>query len=244
MKTFSHGLFILTILLAPLGSAKPLTLVAATGYEKVAAYKEIIAFTVDVLKDAGLDIKVVEVPRMRGALTVENGEYDALPIRGLEDAKSLPNVLITSFPIAFTNFRIVSMKTNKVFSEKDLKKFTGAVVLNNSSLQKEIGKRQLQVNEVNVGYPELVNMLVLKRVDYIVAPEELIASIQDSDKSLKTKLRIGSNVFVRIPLYFSINRKHRALLPDIEKIYRKILTGDTSRYKYIHDSLNHKLEQP
>lgn len=244
MKHLRRLLFSITLLLTTLSVAKPLTLVAADGYQKVAAYKEVVDFTVDVLKDAGLEVKIVEVPRMRGALTVENGENDALPIRGLEDAKLLPNVLVTSFPIAFTNFRVVSLKANKAFKEKALKKFSGAVVLNNSSLQKEISKRQLQVNEVNVSYPELVNMLVLKRVDYIVVPEELVTSIQDSDKSLKTKLKVSANAFVRIPLYFSIHRKHRALLPEIEKSYKKFLTGDSSRYKYINDSLNHKLEQP
>jgi ABC-type amino acid transport substrate-binding protein len=144
--------------------------------------------------------------------------------------------------VAFTNFRVVSLKNNKKFNEAKLATFSGAIVLNNSSLQSEVVKRTLQVIEVNVGYPELVKMLISERVDYIIMPEEILAGILDQDKKLANSLSMSNNVFIRTPLYFSLNKKHKALMPKIEKSLSKALQGDLRRYRYIHNSLNSKLE--
>jgi len=222
--------------------ADTLSLVAVNDYKKVEAYKEGVEFVVLAIEDAGIKVKVIEAPRKRGALAVDNGTYDALPFRGLDDAKELPNVITTSFPMAFTIFRVVSLVNNKKFVESTLKDFSGAIVLNNASLESEVHKRSLHVSEVNVNYPDLVKMLMSGRVDYIIVPEELIASLFDQEKSLIKLLKVSDNVFVKTPLYFSMNKKHRGMMAKIEKSLRKALTGDISRYKYIRNSLNRKLE--
>jgi ABC-type amino acid transport substrate-binding protein len=235
-------LFFAILFLSLNSFAQTLSLVVVRDYETIAAYKEVVDFVKLAIEDTGIKVKVVEVPRKRGAVSVDSGEYDALPIRGPEDAKSLPNIIISSFPVVFTNFRIVSLKNNKKFSEAKLKTFSGVMALNNSSLQSEVEKRELQVIGLNVGYPELVKMLISGRVDYILMPEEILAGILDQDKTLAKSLNMSSNVFTRTPLYFSMNKKHKDLMPKIEKSLAKALQGDLSRYKYIRNSLNSKLE--
>lgn len=222
--------------------AQTLSLVVVNGYESVAAYKEVVDFVRLAIEDTGIKVNIVEVPRKRGVVSIDSGEYDALPIRGIDDAKSLPNIITSSFPVAFTNFRVVFLKNNKKFNEAKLATFSGAIVLNNASLQSEVARRGLQVIEVNVGYPELVKMLISERVDYIVMPEEIFAGILDQDKSLAISFSMSSNVFIRTPLYFSMNKKHKTLMPKIEKSLARALQGDLHSYKYIHNSLNSKLE--
>ena len=243
----NRGIFALCIFLVSfvslLASAQTLSLVAATGFDKVAAYQEVIEFVSDILTDAGFKVKLVEVPRKRGAFAVDSGEFDALPIRGLDDAKDLPNLIVTSFPLGYTIFRVVSLSSHPKFSESKLQDFSGAIVLNNASLQAEAKRRQLKMNEVNASYPDLVKMLSSKRVEYIIMPEEFIDSILDQNTALKNLLRISKNTFVKTPLYFSMNKKHQALMPKIEKSLRKALQGDLSRYKYIRKSLNKNLER-
>jgi hypothetical protein len=91
-------LFLVVLLLSSSSFAQTLSLVVVDGYETVDAYKEVVDFVRLAIEDAGIKVNVVEVPRKRGVVSVDSGEYDALPIRGIDDAKSLPNIITQAFP--------------------------------------------------------------------------------------------------------------------------------------------------
>ncbi|QDK38649.1 ABC transporter substrate-binding protein [Bdellovibrio sp. NC01] len=215
-----------------------LSLYVTPGYEHIPAYKESIDFISGVVKDAGYEVKLTEAPRKRGPTMVDNGEIDALPIRSAQDFPEAKNLINTSFPIAFTTFKVVALKKNSTFIESQLKKFQGAIVLNNFALKAEGQKRKLNIIEINNEYVDLLKMLQAGRVDYVIMPQEFIHSFLTSDKNLEKSLLVSKKSFVDLPLYFAINKNHKNALPKIEASFRKALRGNTDSLIYIKHSLN------
>lgn len=231
----------LSVPFAAQAKKETLSLLTVPGYSKIPAYKEVIDFITTVAADAGYDVKVMEAPRKRGPYMVSSGEADAMPIRGPDDATDVPNLINSNFPIAFTVFRVVSLQKNAKFDEMNLKNFSGAIILNNSSLQAEEKRRALKLIEVNVEYQGLLKMLLVGRVDYIVMPQEFIHGFIEEDRSLEKTLKVGKHEFVKVPLYFTMNKKYLKVMPKIEASFRKVMKGDLSRFKYIRHSLNQTL---
>ncbi|WP_155722586.1 transporter substrate-binding domain-containing protein [Bdellovibrio bacteriovorus] len=222
--------------------AESISLVATTGYKDVEAYKEAVEFVADSIQSVGITVKLIELPRKRNAAEVNNGTFDALPIRGLEDAQEFPNVITSSIPVAFTNFRMMWLK-DKTVNGSEIHKYSGAIVLNNATLQARVKKVGLKVTEVNVGYAELLKLLNSKRVDYVIMPEEIIESLKAASPKLAEGVQVSESIFVRTPLYFTMHKKHKDLMVKIEEGLRKSLKGDLSKYPFIRHSLNVKLEK-
>ncbi|WP_373999039.1 hypothetical protein [Bdellovibrio bacteriovorus] len=238
----SISLCLLVLVWSVVSNAESISLVATTGYRDVEAYKEAVEFVADTIQSVGINVKIVELPRKRNAAEVNNGTFDALPIRGLEDAQDFPNVITSTIPVAFTNFRMMWLK-DKAVNESEIHKYSGAVVLNNATLQTQIKKVGIKVTEVNVGYAELLKLLKSKRVDYVIMPEEIIESLKVASPKLAEGVQVSENVFVRTPLYFTMHKKHKDLMVKIEEGLRKSLKGDLSKYPFVRHSLNVKLEK-
>lgn len=231
---------LLTFSLVPLSALakEVLSLYVPPGYAELPPYKEAIDFIIKVVNESGYDVRTVEAPRKNGPSLVNAGHIDALPLHSLEDGAGDPNIVNSSFPIAFTISRVLWMKNNKSFQESHLEKFHGAMILNSSAIKTEAHHRKLALLEVDRGYAELIKMLTSKGVDYIVVPEEIIQGFFDAQPDLNKSVSISAKAFVKTPLYFAVNKKNKTALKRIEKQFRKDLSENVDQFKYIKNSLN------
>ncbi len=215
---------------------KSLVLAAPQGHERFPPVQEYLHFIEDVLKDAGYTAVFKTVPLKRSFEMALKEEVDGLLYDDHQIDPKTKSLISVSFPIVYGRSRIVWLKENKDFDENHLEKFKGAFLWNNTIAENEVKRRNL--NCIPVGSIEQnIRLLLSARVDYVIALEGVARGLATLFHA-ENKIRIGEQLFIKIPFYFTLSKKHKKDLPEIEASFRKHLKGDLAKYPTIKSLLN------
>ncbi|MBO9665591.1 MAG: transporter substrate-binding domain-containing protein [Bdellovibrio sp.] len=177
------------------------------------------------------------LPLARSAQLADNGEIDGEMIRSLNIIEKYPNLIATSKPIGFSNFLILYAKSNRSFKEKKLPQYKGLIILNSFTTRQKARDMRLRLDAVPT-IDQGLSMVVAGRADYIILAEPIIDSLPRSLKPLMDQLKTVKEPFSRVPLYFILNKKHKDLMPKLEKALFKTMSTEGHNYRYLKDFLN------
>ncbi|WP_374074489.1 hypothetical protein [Bdellovibrio bacteriovorus] len=220
-----------------------LTVGVPFGITRNQAILQYYQFLSDVLKEAGFK---TELKKISGVLPYEalvRGEVDSIAYDDLALTTDREKVITISFPISFVDVHVFYLAENKKFNEKNLKKYRGALVLNNSMIEKEAKARRLKyVTTINPYHN--AQLLIDKKVDYFLSIEEVGKSALVSTPNGTKKVKMSESIFATFPLYFSMQKKYKKDLSRIEAAFKRRLEGDLSAYPLVKKVLNKKPEFP
>ncbi|MEK2646248.1 transporter substrate-binding domain-containing protein [Bdellovibrio sp. BCCA] len=224
-------------------ASTPLSIGFPFGFSRNEAINQYFLFLTDVLKDAGFEAVYKKMPGVLPYEALLKGEVDGIAYDDFALTKGREQTVTVSFPIVYIKVHVFYRVENKYFDEKNLKKYLGALGLNNSMIEKEAKRRKLKyVTSANP--TQNVQLLLDKKIDYFLAVEEVGQSaLSASNPELAKKIRMSERVFMSFPLYFTLNKKFKKDLPAIEASFKKHLTGDLSKYPLLR-SLNKELLLP
>lgn len=220
-----------------------LTLGVAFGITRNQAILQYYQFLSDVLKEAGFK---TELKKISGGIPYEaliRGEVDSIVYDDLALKSDREKVITVSFPLSFVGVHVFYLAENKKFNEKNLKKYRGAIVLNNSMVEKEAKDRRLKYLSTINPY-QSAQLLIDRKVDYFLSVEQVgksaLAAIPDGN----LKVQMSDTVFATFPIYFTMLKKYKKDLPRIEAAFKRRLEGDLSAYPLIKGALNKKPQFP
>ncbi|UOF01683.1 type 2 periplasmic-binding domain-containing protein [Bdellovibrio reynosensis] len=174
----------------------------------------------------GVQFEFVQTPMKRAKMLIQSGDLDGELLRKRSDDH---NQLIYSHkPIGHSIFRVVYLRTNKVFDEANLTKFRGLKILNNDSTADEEKKRGLSLIEVPTIQAAL-KMLDAKRVDFVIISESAIDAL-NLDESYST----SRSFYDRVPLHLVLNKKHKDLMAGLEGAIQQEYNLNRQEYGHLH----------
>lgn len=209
------------------------------GFDKLKAVQEVQDFVQQSLKTEKIQVSFYPLPFARSSSLVNRGDLDGELMRASNLVEDYPNIVLFPKALVFVVYSIV-YKTNRKFDEKFLQKYKGIVLLNSATTRDELRRRGLRVEEVG-SIDQGLQMVRSGRVDYIILADPVIDSIKLIDASKFKDLRQGEEKFQRIPLYLCLNKKHKDLIPKIEKALSKGYSQFSKKYKMVPDLLNPSL---
>ncbi|MBO9668353.1 MAG: transporter substrate-binding domain-containing protein [Bdellovibrio sp.] len=187
------------------------------------------------LKDAGFKMVLKPIAVKTTYEMLLAGDVDAISYDDLSNRQERDKVISTSFPISSTAAYPFYRKDNPV-SLSQLKKFKGAVSLNNQLVKIEATKQHLKFKGASNPY-HCIQMLVDKEINYCLIIKEVGLSAVNSNPLAKDTIVMGSEKFINIPVHFSMKKSLAAEMPKIEASLKKHLQGDLSKYPLIKDNL-------
>jgi hypothetical protein len=199
---------------------------------------ELIELMISALKDVGIDVTTQIIPPIRSLEMTGKGEIDFTLNDDLVGEVDRKNLLSTSFPYLYARARVFSRKNDSTFKIEQLEKYKGAVTLNSSGIIHKAKELKLQYTETK-SVEQNLQLLHAKRVDYVIAMESL--GINAAKKvGLTDEITMHKKMFALIPMYFTMNKKYEAKLPEIEKALRHRIHKDANKYPAIKEALNKK----
>ncbi|XGC79663.1 substrate-binding periplasmic protein [Bdellovibrio bacteriovorus] len=205
---------------------KVLRLAVPEGSRALVSFQQLERLYRNAGKVNGLKIEFVQTPMKRSLMLVQAGELDGELLRKRNDDHS--NLIFSHKPIGHSIFRVIYLKTNKVFDEANLTKFRGLKILNNDSTSEEEKKRGLKLVEVPTLQAAL-KMLDAKRVDFVIISESAIDAL-NLDESYAT----SRNFYERVPLHLVLNKKHKDLMAGLEGAIQQEYNSNRHEYTHLH----------
>lgn len=199
-------------------------------------------FHADFLQDAGFHTVTKTVPSTSTYEILINGDVDAITYDDLGSKEKRDQVVTLSFPTIRTRALIFYSSDNKQINLKKLKKYKGALTANNVTLENKAKEKGLKY--ITTGSPfQSLQLLLEGKIDYFIAIEEVgLASIAAHPEA-KSKVTHAEEVFSEVPIYFSMNKKFKADIPEIEAALKKHLAGNLDAYPTIKNHLNKTAEK-
>lgn len=215
---------------------KNLILVAPPGVSRFPAVKEYLDFVSSALSDAGYTATFQTAPLKRAFELALKEEVDGVLYDDHRIDTKTNSLISVSFPIIYGRSRVVSLRSNKDFDENHLEKYKGAYLLNNTIIENEIQRRKLNCKPIG-SVEQNIQLLISARVDYIIALEGVARGLMTLFNA-ERKIKISDQLFIKVPIYFTLSNKHKKDLPQIEAAFRKHLQGNLSKYPMIGTLLN------
>ncbi len=161
----------------------------------------------------GVQVRIYSLPRQRALVAADRGEFDGVVARTAAAANAYKNLLIVPTPVLYVPIRAYGRpESRRISSLSDLRSLRIGITLGTPYLKEKIvGLNYRQANTPL----QLLQMLKAGRVDVALITQPLAeAAIKKGNISGVTAI---SNRLFRVPVYHLLNRRHRALLPLINK---------------------------
>ena len=213
------------------------TIPSIPNYEEIPSYDQYQQFIRETLGALDIQVEFKPTPTMRDLDIVQRGEMDATMLDNPKRRPESEEVISTSFPILIVKYKIISRKKDISFSTKHLDQHQGATVLNWYLLKPEMISRQLKYIET-ASVQQNIKMLLAERVDYVIAAEAIAEDALDLIPLAQEQLRINEATFAEIPVYFTVNKKHKKLFTKIEEVFKSRLAGSLDKYPRLKKSFN------
>lgn len=214
-----------------------LTISQDEAYAESEVYSQIRNFVLDSLSAEGIKLNILSLPLERANILSSQGEIDGQLARVADVQKAHPKLRSTKLPYVFVDVKILYLKSQENFEEKNLQKYRGAGLLNNQAVSAAVAAEKLKFTQVSE-IKQVLTMLQSKRVDYVIMPDLVVREMMKQDPKLKDKVKISQRVFVQFPLHFILNEKRVELFPRIKKALREGIRKNRGKYPLIRDYLN------
>ncbi|WP_413578099.1 hypothetical protein ACLVWU_06105 [Bdellovibrio sp. HCB290] len=186
--------------------------------------------------DAGFKVNIVLRTAQSSRQILLSGKVDAVAYDDLSDTREIEKVVISSFPVAKTFASIFYLKSSPVDAKK-LKKYKGAISLNNVRILKAASERHLNFIQATNPF-HCMQLLLEKKVGYCISIREVGMSTINANPDAKGKVEMLEEPFIESPVYFAMRVEFKDVMPKVEEAIKKRLTGDLSAYPTIRPALN------
>ncbi|WP_413290883.1 hypothetical protein [Bdellovibrio sp. HCB337] len=232
-----HVLIVFILLITSWSRAETIVVSVQEDLEKTPPIVELKNYFADALAKEDIHVNFMPLSLERGNFLANKGEIDGELIRTDYVLKNSPNLMITSFPMIYTNFRVVRRKQIKNFKEKNLDTYVGVVFFNSPAVRATIERKKIKVENVAT-LDQVFLLLASERADYTILPDTIIAAARDRQPLAFQNLVVSKNSFDRSELYFCLNKKNAHLMPKIEKALKRASRGPIWKYRYLPNLLN------
>lgn len=225
-------LIALILLITSVGWAKTIVLAVQEDLDKMPPIMEVKDYISKALATVDIEVQYVAASFDRSTYMANSGDIDGEILRNKAVAKSAPNLMPLSFPLAYSKFRVVRRKNISSFNESHLKNYNGAVFYTSDYIRKTLAARQLKLVEV-AKMDQIFLMLATDRTDYTVLPDVIIDVLKDKRPEIFNNLVISDRVFIQDELYILINKRNTILIPRMERALKAASKGAWKKYHYI-----------
>ncbi|QDK37187.1 transporter substrate-binding domain-containing protein [Bdellovibrio sp. NC01] len=195
----------------------------------------------DFLRDAGFHVVTKTIPATSTYEILINGDVDAITYDDLGSKEKRDQVVTLSFPTIRTR-ALVFYESAKKINLKKLKKYKGALTANNVALENKAKEKGLKY--ITTGSPfQSLQLLLEGKIEYFIAIEEVGLASVAAHPEAKGKIAHSEEPFSEVPIYFSMNKKFKADIPEIEAALKKRLSGNLDAYPTIKNHLNKTAEK-
>lgn len=197
----------------PATSANRMTIAQAEGHLTHNIAAEVVA---EMYRRLNIEAEFVKLPSKRSMAWANIGKVDAEVGRVARAKDNLPNLLLVdNVPIKTIKVVIVTKNTPCDCTQwSDLKNFN--IGIRRGEVYAEKGSKGLSAYATD-SYHQLLSMLDNNRIDVAVG---ILSSFELELKTafLSSNLRVIEKPIMELPLYHLIHKKHRALLPKLNKV--------------------------
>lgn len=216
--------FLLFILLSlSLLQAKESSLTISTGFNALES-KLLKNILKEGFKRAGIPLNFQRLPNQRSLINANSGINDGEAARISKISKIYPNLLRIDVPIHTIHIVLISKRDLHIRELADLKKYQLGVVRGVKITEKIAHKLTHNVIEAT-DYKGLIKMLVLDRIDAIIVNK--LGAYTDLQYFKNTTFYLWKKPIVSPKLYTHLNKKHKKLIPRLEKAYNSMLKDGT-----------------
>lgn len=202
----------------------------------IPSFQEFVTLTTNALKTAGHSVTAIETPLQRGYEMMSRGQIDAIIFDDQTRTEHRNQLRSISFPILFAEARIYYRSDNRTFSMEALPRLRGLVTLNNAVVLKKSSEDRLTVQ--SVGSTDMaIKMLMARRADYMIMTTSAGEAAIKKGR-LQGQVISWPEVWLKFPVYFTINKKHESLLPALEQGFKKELKENRDAYPRLKKYLN------
>jgi|GEM_PF-7016640 len=180
-----------------------------------------------------MKVSYKEIPLGRMFELMSQGEIDGTVSDDKVHSEGREKIITTSFPILMARCRIFHRSGENV-TLANLGKLKGAFRLNFQIIEQEA--QRLKLNYIMTDSQERnLQLLTAKRIDYILI-DEALGGATVKKLNLSDKVKMSPEVFIKMPIYFSMNSKYKEKWPKIESAL-KARMKKTNLYPLIKDFL-------
>jgi hypothetical protein len=168
----------------------------------------------DIYEDLGFQVSIIPTPSFRGLVLLNDGVVDADLVRVKKIAEKYPNVMLVNLPINTGTLILLCIKG--VPCHKDILLDKDSNILLGKGTEEQFESNEILATKIWAQVYYLPEMLKAKRQSY---------GIYTIDNALGKELHKEFNYVIlkELHLYHIINKKHAALLPQIEAKLREKL---------------------
>ena len=176
-------------------------------------------------KRANLGLEFYLLPFQRSLINANRGLYDGEAARIWEINELFPNLV--RIPVSIHSIDLVVLSRKKILITKasDLKKYHVGVIRGMKIAEKVAKDAKPLSITVATNHITLVKMLSSNRLDLIVTNK--IGLLTDLSKSIEKEFYLVEKPILSRPLYMHLHKKHKNLIPRLEKAFESMLKDGT-----------------
>lgn len=189
-------------------------------------YQAMMDFVKSSLQREDIQPTYIPLPLERASQMVNDAELDGEMARTPLKRKTYPNILQSKFPLFYVRYILVH-RNGETINKKNIGNLQGLITLNTRGIENFLDANNIKISDV----PTLesgMKMVMEKRADYIIMSDLVFMGYKAKDKTLT--LDYAKNYVLKVPLYFRLNKKHRALMPKAEAAFKKEKDSNPTKY--------------
>jgi polar amino acid transport system substrate-binding protein len=183
-------------------------------------------------KRANIPLKYQTLPPERSLINSNLGIDDGEAGRIWNINKQYKNLVRVNVPIHSIDIVLLSRKNLHIKDISDLKPYNVGLI-RGVKIAESIAKKAKPLSITNAtAYLMLIKMLTNHRIDVIITSK--IALLTMLSETKEQGLFMTSKPIVSLPLYTYVNKKHKALVPQLEKAYNSMIEdGSIEKMHYL-----------
>ncbi|MFA6138932.1 MAG: transporter substrate-binding domain-containing protein [Sulfurimonas sp.] len=189
-------------------------------------------------KRANIPMKYQTLPTERSLINANIGIDDGEAGRIWDIDKLYPNLVRIPVSIHSIDIVILSRKNLHIKTPSDLKLYNVGLI-RGVKIAESIAQKAEPLSIVEAtDYLTLIKMLTNHRIDVIITSK--IALLTMLGETKEQGLYMTAKPLASLPLYSYLNKKHQALVPQLEKAYKSMV--DDGTIEKVHNAFLHNLE--
>jgi len=178
-------------------------------------------------KRANIPLKFQTLPPQRSLLNSNLGIDDGEAARIFDINKLYPNLVRVCVPIHSIDIVLLSKENLHIKEPSDLKNYNVGV-LRGVKIAESIAEKAKPLSITRAtNYLMLIKMLNNHRIDVIIGSKIALLSIFSEIK--EQGLFMTLKPIMSLPLYTYLHKKHKALIPQLEKAYNSMMKDGTHK---------------
>jgi len=201
---------------------KALTINAGFSWPETQLLESIIT---EGFKRANIPLKYQVMPTQRSLINSNSGIDDGEAARIWEINKIYPNLLRVPVAIHSINIMVLSRSNLNINKPSDLKPYNVGVIRGVKIAEKLLNSIKPRSITKTTDHITLIKMLSNHRLDVIITSK--IALLTGLQTTKMQNFYMASKPIISRPLYMQLNKKHKDLIPKLEKAFNSMVEDGT-----------------